>query len=78
MRIYKVWYYFEILNLLNNQISITLFMTVKCNTNLIGQCEAPHMWLLQERCRDTAIHFSNLGGAEGGAVLDSDTKSCML
>ena len=41
----------------------------KCNTNLIGQCEAPHTWLLQERCRDAAVHFSNLGGAEGGALF---------
>ena len=41
----------------------------KCNTNLIGQCEAPHTWLLQERCGDAAIHFSSLGGAEGGALF---------
>ena len=26
-------------------------------------------WLLQERCRDVAVHFSNLAGAEGGALF---------
>ena len=44
-----MWYYFEILHLLTNQISITLFfdstVSKKCNTNLIGQCEAPRTWL---------------------------------
>ena len=68
-----MWYYFEILHLLTNQISITLFfdskVSKKCNTNLIGQCEALRTWLLQERCGNAAIHFSILGGAEGGALF---------
>ena len=29
---------------------------------------APYV-LLQERCRNAAVHFSNLGGAEGGALF---------
>ena len=41
----------------------------KQNTNLIGRCEPPRTWLLQERCRNAAVHFSNLGGAEGGALF---------
>ena len=35
-------YSFEILHLLTNQISITV-KYLKSGTNLIGQCEAPHM-----------------------------------
>ena len=67
-----MWYYFKILHLLTNQISITLFdnkVSKKCNTNLIGQCKSPRTWLLKERYRDAAVHFSNLGGAEGGVIF---------
>ena len=62
-----MWYYFEILHL--SYTFFTVKVSKKCNTNLIGQCESPRTWLPNERCRDTAVHFSNLGGAEGGALF---------
>ena len=78
-----MWYYFEILHLLTNQISIYTFLTLKyqkkCSTNLIGQCEVPLTWLLQERCRDAAVHFQSwVEQTTELSFSDCDTKSCML
>ena len=72
MGIQKVWYYLKYYTLIDQSDQYLHFFvsTVsKGNTNLISQCEAPHTWLLQEHCRDAAIHFSNLGGAEGRALF---------
>ena len=57
---------FEILHLLTNQISITLFfctVSKKCNTNLIGQCEAPRTWLHRYRFLNrTILQVKNMAG----------------
>ena len=63
LKYYTYWLIRLVLHFFDSKVS------KKCNTNLIGQCEAPHTWLLQERCRDAAVYFSNLGGAEGGALF---------
>ena len=73
MKYYTYWPIRSVLHFFDTKVS------KKCNTNLIGQCEAPRMWLLQKRCRDAAVHFQNW--VEQKVELsfsDSHTKSCPL
>ena len=73
MKYYTYWPIRSVLHFFDTKVS------KKCNTNLIGQCEAPRTWLLQERCRDAAVHFQIW--VEQKAELsfsDWDAKSCML
>ena len=73
MKYYTYWPIRSVLHFFDTKVS------KKCNTNLIGQCEAPRTWLLQKRCRDAAVHFQNW--VEQKVELsfsDSHTKSCPL
>ena len=73
MKYYTYWPIRLVLHFFDTKVS------KKCNTNLIGQCEAPRTWLLQERCRDAAVHFQIW--VEQKAELsfsECNTKSCKL